>query len=69
MNTDKDKPVQGFCVKCNELYNVPDFMQDIIFPICPPCYRKIFTTARESIKTRMAMYQSSSPQPVQSSFC
>ena len=73
----QEKNVIGFCVKCNELYNVPEQMQDLIFPICPPCYRKIFTPngypEKEpngvSTNIRKEVNQSGSLPPVQSSSC
>ena len=40
---DEKTPIIEFCCKCHNFYRVLEIMEDIMIPICPPCFKKWFT--------------------------
>ena len=60
----------GFCVKCNELYNIPYQLLDVIFPICPQCYIIYFINVPDAeASSRKESYQSNFPPCEKSLSC
>lgn len=70
-----NKDIIEFCIKCKKLYKVPDFLLDILMPICPPCYRQWGSISHDTVcepkdsNTHKEEYQSNSLPCEQSSSC